>query len=423
MRTRDGVILHAKTSPNEIVLEMAFEFLTRSQGGNVCRTDGCIICFKMKAAYQKVAWQKKMASDADDQDLSDEMFPSYVSSTHVNGLSRLPRGYRLLVLPPWVTFENDYADGPDLGFRNWMEHTFVAPFRSRDKTPGTIASSYNIFKILISLGQAIYGAKTLYETRGNQIEMYGYAAFGLTVTPYIWMSMVNLVASLMCPQYPTMFLVNSPSLDALRQRVATKGIHQRYQFDSTVGRIDKETEERVIYSYGTILRANNGLAMALEMFYNERNPDRYMLVARALAAYAIAAVPIAIVGALSSFHPGRSQTYQRVWIVLWLCLGPMVGTGIGSIAMAFIESRPVLWRFFGLRKAESYPRHSETEANQAARLDDRLMWWERDLSGISKFMAALLTLFTVMYMIPAIAGYVISGQMLKEYGTCTRMDS
>lgn len=340
----------------------------------------------------------------------------------MNGLSRLPRGYRLLVLPGWVTFENDVPEYQGEGFKNWLEFTFVVPFRPRNKTMGTISSSYNILKILVSIGQLVYAAITLYETRGNQISVYGYAAFGLTVAPYIWMSMVNLIGNLICPQYPTMFLVNSSALDELRNKVKQHGMEDRYPLDSTVGRISKETEEKVIYSYGTVLRGDNALSMALEMFYNTRDGDRVTGILRVYIAYAIAAAPIAIVGAISLFKPGNSAPHQRVWTMLWLCLGPMVGTGLGTISMAFVESRPVLWRSVGVRREECHRSDDYKSTDDQGDADTRPPWWERDNSGAFKVMTALFILFTAAYMAPAIGGFVVVGQMLNEYGSCVKTD-
>ena len=46
-----------------------------------------------------------------------------------------------------------------------------------------------------------------------QVDRYGYAAFGLTVVPYIVMSLVNLAVHLVTPNYSTMYLVHSPEMD------------------------------------------------------------------------------------------------------------------------------------------------------------------------------------------------------------------
>jgi hypothetical protein len=68
----------------------------------------------------------------------------------------------------------------------------------------TIASNYNLIKILVSGGQSLFTSITLYRSRGDQIDRYGFAAFGLTVALYAVMSVVNLLGSIMVPSYPAM---------------------------------------------------------------------------------------------------------------------------------------------------------------------------------------------------------------------------
>lgn len=81
----------------------------------------------------------------------------------------------------------------------------------------TIASNYNLVKTLVAFVQTLYAASTLYRARGNQIDTFGYAAFGLTVTPYIMMSIMNLCASLLCPEYTSMLLVESVDMREARR--------------------------------------------------------------------------------------------------------------------------------------------------------------------------------------------------------------
>lgn len=81
----------------------------------------------------------------------------------------------------------------------------------------TVGSNYNLAKTLVALFQTSYAASTLYRARGNQIDIFGYAAFGLTVTPYLMMSVLNLLASLICPEYPAMFLVESADMREARR--------------------------------------------------------------------------------------------------------------------------------------------------------------------------------------------------------------
>lgn len=101
--------------------------------------------------------------------------------------------------------------------------------------------NYNIPKALISLVQAFWGIATIYKARGNQIDMYGYAAFGLTVVPYGIMSVTNLAAGLFRPGYPSLSLASSPDLvEALRG-----GGH----FDCIVADIDENSPIVHTYTY------------------------------------------------------------------------------------------------------------------------------------------------------------------------------
>jgi hypothetical protein len=60
-----------------------------------------------------------------------------------------------------------------------------------------------------TIAQTFFGTTTLYRTIGDQIDRYGYAAFGLTVTPYAYMSLIKLFANLLCPEFPARYLVES----------------------------------------------------------------------------------------------------------------------------------------------------------------------------------------------------------------------
>ncbi|KAB5572544.1 hypothetical protein GE09DRAFT_675800 [Coniochaeta sp. 2T2.1] len=76
-----------------------------------------------------------------------------------------------------------------------------------------LAYTYNIPKILVAAFQAVWGSITLYKARGDRLERYGYAAFGLSVAPYVFMSLVNIATSLVTPDYPVMYLVHTPDME------------------------------------------------------------------------------------------------------------------------------------------------------------------------------------------------------------------
>lgn len=70
-----------------------------------------------------------------------------------------------------------------------------------------LASNHSLLKALAGIFQVLYGSLELYKARGGQLEKYGYAAYSLTVIPYILMSLVNLLAAALLPQYPSMYVV------------------------------------------------------------------------------------------------------------------------------------------------------------------------------------------------------------------------
>lgn len=62
--------------------------------------------------------------------------------------------------------------------------------------PTTLSSSYSVVKTVIAIIQILYATFTLYKAiKGPQIKEYGYAAFGLTVVPYVPSSHLNFVLS------------------------------------------------------------------------------------------------------------------------------------------------------------------------------------------------------------------------------------
>ncbi|KAJ6440276.1 hypothetical protein O9K51_06066 [Purpureocillium lavendulum] len=349
--------------------------------------------------------------------------PDWAAST-VLGVRRLPPGYRLLVLPSWTTFQDDAADKPAEGT--------------------LIQSNHSIMKVLISIGQLLFAVVTLYETRGNQIEVYGYAAFGLTVAPYVWMSFINLLANLMCPQYPTMLVVDSPGLDEMRRELADQGREAEYPVGGTVGRIDADMQQRVVAYYRVALKCPTAFHQFFEILdpANGSVKESVLPVLMAYGAVAFAAVPIAIVGGLSRFKAGQSAISERVWTMLWLCLGPAVGAGMGTIIMGIIESRPVLWLPVMLARwkrpsapahvVPADPEHAEgnqgesegkarPEATKARTAEDAAQGFNTSI-GMHVLITGLIAWFLFMYMIPAIGGFVVVGKMLVAYGSCTKID-
>ncbi|KAF8245883.1 hypothetical protein K440DRAFT_467240, partial [Wilcoxina mikolae CBS 423.85] len=111
----------------------------------------------------------------------------------IHGAYKLPDSYALGVVPKEAAC---IPQGDGLGSRELQ-----------------LATQYNVLKILAAMFQTIFASVTLYRARGDQLERYGYAAFGLTVIPFIVMSLINLTAHLAAPTYSTLFMLHSPEMD------------------------------------------------------------------------------------------------------------------------------------------------------------------------------------------------------------------
>jgi hypothetical protein len=131
----------------------------------------------------------------------------------IHGSYHLPSGYELAYLSADLEFEDDPSP----------------------KIPTRISCSYNLVGGLISLAQAFYASMTLYQTGDGQITKYGYAAFGLTVAPFVVMSIINLIGNLLTPQYPALYLVDSTIMAEARKR---DGFH----IEGVVGKLKEASE-------------------------------------------------------------------------------------------------------------------------------------------------------------------------------------
>ncbi|KAK3341900.1 hypothetical protein B0T25DRAFT_617400 [Lasiosphaeria hispida] len=115
----------------------------------------------------------------------------------IHGLYRLPSNskYTIVHVPRVSYIAKTHPDGGDGGDIK-------------------LGAQHNLLKVLFGPVQLLSGAVTLYKARADQIARFGIGAFGLTVIPYIFMSAVNTLATLACPEYPTLYLIRTPCLEA-----------------------------------------------------------------------------------------------------------------------------------------------------------------------------------------------------------------
>ncbi|KAK0645413.1 hypothetical protein B0T16DRAFT_492574 [Cercophora newfieldiana] len=82
-----------------------------------------------------------------------------------------------------------------------------------------LGADYSLFQPIAAVVQAISAGITLYRTRGDQLERYGFTSFGLTVVPYLVMSIVNFFAHFAVPKYSALYVVQSDILDEATRRL------------------------------------------------------------------------------------------------------------------------------------------------------------------------------------------------------------
>ncbi len=202
------------------------------------------------------------------------VFQGVFWDTAIHGEHVLPQGYRLVVVPHLAPIEFITSAGDQ-----------------QIKSSRIISSSYNVLKLLLSFAQAIWAIVTLYQARGDQISRYGYAAFGLTVAPYAFMSILNIIGSLVTPVYPTMFMIRTPVMDEAEAQ-------GRFFLDELRVRILEDLPSNK-YAFRKFSYSWAGLLFGL--------------------------IPLGIVGALSGFHQNDSTFIQRGLTMIWLVLGIVAG--------------------------------------------------------------------------------------------------
>jgi len=144
------------------------------------------------------------------------------------------KGYELAYVSSDAEFENDFI--PEISARtsssSWSISSIKAAISSSislPTAPTAISSSYNMIGGLIALAQAIYTSVTLYQTRGDQINQYGCAAFGLTVAPFVLMSIINLIGNIFSPNYDAIYMIETS--------VMTEARRHGCRFDGVVGKL------------------------------------------------------------------------------------------------------------------------------------------------------------------------------------------
>ncbi|KAF4626091.1 hypothetical protein G7Y89_g12070 [Cudoniella acicularis] len=389
----------------------------------------------------------------------------------IHGSYKLPPGYYFASVPRNASFSHMKGD---------------PSFNASPKT--TLSCSHNLVKILVALGQAIYALFTLYNTKGNQISQYGYAAFGLTVTPYAIVSILNLVGAILCPEYSVQYIVESTIFDeAVRRCDGTN-----YFICGAVGRLAEETirvesahpqdspkPKWLARSLGVIAGSPGASGVYHVNSESQADISTIMIPGREN----LPARPQAQSGSLGVYEtsldpsdPEESPTYSSSWIILIPSSNPIKGLGVPTRADQYEISEAVedksssTWTL-------TIPGHRTSEfdksniiyalrlsmacniipliligcltgfhqGNSTSAQRGWIMAW-LSFGFLGSFSAPLLldgdptstpaetyraslshsemvtqAVGFLVYATPAIGGFVVVGQMLREFGTCVKL--
>lgn len=291
-----------------------------------------------------------------------------------------------------------------------------------------ISCNYNFTKSAISIIQLLFGISTLYRAKADQLDRFGYAAYGLTVAPYVWMSIINLLGNVLCPQYDCLYIAESEGLRHFNawKALASPEDQERYKVEGVIGRLDESADEdlqeyhRQRLCLRTFLRLDENpdltgwedwnqlekykllllfksmlpwvfndipealtrftLIPELEMSYLKSQIGG--LIRSIILSFLAAVVPLVIVGTVSSFRPGQSTQEERGWMMAWLICG-LFGQ-LWNAPAVFIEGRPSI-----------------------------IIGDEQRYHGRAVYMLVVLA-----FGVPCIGGMVTVGRMIRDFGVC-----
>ncbi|KAF2793919.1 hypothetical protein K505DRAFT_417451 [Melanomma pulvis-pyrius CBS 109.77] len=315
-----------------------------------------------------------------------------------------------------------------------------------------INSSYDIMRSLAALVQAILAIQTLYQTRGDQIKRYGFASFGLTVAPYAIMSLVNLLGALSRPEYDAVYLVGSPIMIEERRRKGLDGYYdgvvgEVLEADSGQNLANDFSEENnfVVKSSVRFLSVNKDMYARFnatpdteeDVLVRITKPDSRHVALDGVSLFVPSTPPFAYHRAdetpiahpqprrisfdtfkwPSKLLPRSTRFIKRSrWLAFFISLAPILliqtlsGFKAGTSSTTAQQALTMLWLAWGSAIGYLVARF-EVKDTIGDKVEGQTQIWSILRSAIW---------FLVLGW-PAVAGWVVVGKMLKEYGRCVKL--
>ena len=163
-----------------------------------------------------------------------------------------------------------------------------------------ISCDYNFVKIAASLAQIIAGGLTVYQASKAQFAAFGFTQSSLTVIPYVLMSLTNLAANITCPNYSTLYLVETELLEEAR---GLDGV-----------------------AYGAVGYVSEWTGMI------PHPAERVFKKALYFIGIGLVALPFILIGYWTKFQPGPESTgEEKGWIWSWLITSIVSGVPVGHL--------------------------------------------------------------------------------------------
>ena len=221
------------------------------------------------------------------------------------------------------------------------EYALIAPYQPNHrnemapafrKSKGImLCRSIEVANAVVAIGQVIFSSITIYRARGEQIEKYGYAAYGLSVYPYALMSVANLIKLAVCGRYPYAYVLRTATLI---EAEGNGGV-----FEGAVGKLGvKNGEDDNDLQDGDPMAVfsdppswlNYVSFPSLRPLGDYRGYRQVVPIIGSLILIIVAISQPVFVLLVSGFHPGQSTRSQRFWMLGWL-IANVVSVVVGPI--------------------------------------------------------------------------------------------
>lgn len=204
----------------------------------------------------------------------------------IYGNMKPPKGYRWLMLSPDIV--------PDDISTKWNEVGYH------------FSKSQSWLKMGLSVAQLIYSCITIYRTRGDQILRYGYAAYGLSVFPYAFMSLANFTCAAWIGEYACVYALTSPVMEEAKSRGG--------KFE---GAIDVPWQPEMLVEKGRQTSESSYVTMSSSV---KRKSKVIWTSVEILICGLLLQVPqYLLLYFLTKFEKKQSTLPQRAWMMAWVC--------------------------------------------------------------------------------------------------------